>query len=99
MLQSAVEDRLLEENPAKGLNSASETNPDRQAYVTREVTKKILQVCPDHDWRLILALARYAGMRPGEIVRLKWTISTGRRDRVRIAKFKTKRRECPMLLL
>ncbi len=96
MLQFAVDDRLLSENPAKGMKFGSETNPERQAYVSREKVSKILEFCPDQDWRLILGLARFAGMRPGEIVRLKWTDLDWDSERIRIAKFKTKRRECPM---
>jgi integrase len=96
MLQFAVDDRLLSENPAKGLKFGDETNAERKEYVSSEKVQRIINSCHDHDWRLILGLARFAGMRPGEIVRLKWTDLDWDSERIRIAKFKTKSRECPM---
>ena len=38
-------------------------NRDRDFYVTREMAEKVLQACPDAEWRLLFALARIGGFR------------------------------------
>jgi len=46
----------------------------RQFYVTRALADKVLANCPDDEWRLIFALARYGGLRcPSELVPLVWS--------------------------
>ena len=47
-------------------------NRDRDFYVTREMAEKVLQACPDAEWRLLFALARIGGFRcPSEHLSLK----------------------------
>jgi integrase len=51
----------------------SEANPENQKYIEREIVAKVIEVCPDHKWRLIFGLTRYAGLRcPSEVSRLTW---------------------------
>ena len=48
-------------------------NPDRLFYVTRDMTTKIIDACPDSEWRAIVALCRFGGLRcPSELLALKW---------------------------
>jgi len=72
--RSAVKRRLIDSNPfeeLKGLVSSS--NPSRQYFVSREDAGKILQSCPDAQWRLIFALSRFGGLRcPSEHLALRW---------------------------
>jgi len=71
--KSAVRKHLLPANPFADLQSANAANPARQHYLPRDVAKKVLDACPDAEWRLIFALCRYGGLRcPSEIVRLRW---------------------------
>jgi integrase len=40
----------------------------------REEAAKVLEACPDVEWQLIFALARYGGLRtPSETLALKWS--------------------------
>ena len=42
--------------------------------MTREETQKVLDACPNSQWRLIFALARFGGLRiPSELFALKWS--------------------------
>ena len=42
-------------------------------FITRQTTQKVLEACPDYEWRLLVALARYGGLRvPSEALTLTW---------------------------
>jgi len=56
----------------RGLQVAS--NPKRDAYVERDTIRRALDACPTLEWRLIIVLGRFAGLRlPSEIVGLRWS--------------------------
>jgi len=70
----AVSRELLNRNPFHGLKSNTGGNRKRDAFVTREDAAKILDACPDAEWRLIFALSRYGGLRcPSEHLKLRWS--------------------------
>ena len=50
MFQDAVRDRLLQSSPFAEMRGGSETNPERQHFVSRDVAAKVLEECPDADW-------------------------------------------------
>jgi integrase len=63
---------FLPSNPSADLK-ANLANPAREFCITREVAQKVLDACPDAEWRLIFALARYGGLRcPSEVLGLTW---------------------------
>ena len=65
--------RLIEENPFAKIRAGSQRNTKRKHYVGHDVIQAVLQACPDNEWRLIVALARYGGLRiPSELVDLTW---------------------------
>ena len=69
----AVDHELMASNPFGKLVSSPVGNESRQFFVTQEATHKILDAAPDADWRLIIALSRYGGLRcPSEHLSLKW---------------------------
>ena len=71
--RAAVRKRLIVENPFAEVKAAAQVNKSREFYVTREATEKIIAACPDAEWRLIVALARYGGLRtPSETYALRW---------------------------
>jgi hypothetical protein len=76
--KSAARKRLVPVSPFSHLKCPSQTNPSRKRYIPAEVIDRVIAACPDHDWRLIFALARYAALRiPSEIQGLKWADSQG----------------------
>lgn len=72
--RAAVRCRLLTENPFADVKAPSEVNESRKHFVTREIARRVLDACPDAEWRLIFALSRYGGLRcPSEHLSLEWT--------------------------
>lgn len=72
-LRAAVRKKLISDNPMQDVQAPAQVNTTRMFYVSREVTERILSVCPDAEWRLIVALARYGGLRtPSETFALTW---------------------------
>jgi integrase len=69
----AVDHELIASNPFAKLVSSPVGNAARQYFVSREETAKILDEAPDAEWRLIIALSRYGGLRcPSEHLGLTW---------------------------
>lgn len=70
---AASKKRLVTENAFIDLPSSARGNPSRFYFVTREEAAKVLDACPDAEWRLIFGLARYGGLRcPSETLKLRW---------------------------
>ena len=65
--------KLIAENPFDGVKSAATGIKDRQRFVTQAEIAQVLDACPDHHWRAIVALSRYGGLRcPSEVLSLRW---------------------------
>jgi integrase len=65
--------KLIVENPFEGVSAPATGIKDRQRFVTREETARVLDACPNHHWRTIVALSRYGGLRnPSETLSLRW---------------------------
>ena len=80
--------------PFAGVDSGERKNPQREYFVTREETEKCIEAAPDSQWRLIIALARYGGLRtPSEIVRLRWDDIPWDSERMIVTSPKTERHE------
>ena len=58
-----IEKKKITENPFKPLTSTTLTNKERDYYISVEEAEKVLQACPDAEWRLIFALAWFGGLR------------------------------------
>jgi len=69
----AVRHRLIDENPFADQPATGRPNPSRQYFVSREDASRLMNYCPDLEWKLIFALCRYGGLRcPSELVLLQW---------------------------
>jgi hypothetical protein len=83
--KAAVRHRLIQANPFEEVKCGSQANPSRQAFVTHETIEAVIAACPNNDWRLIFALARYAGLRiPSELDDLRWSDIHWDRNRMTI---------------
>jgi integrase len=70
---AAVRLELIEKNPFDGIKPGSMENKSRMRFITKEDTEKILAAAPNAQWRLLIALARYGGLRtPSESLALEW---------------------------
>src|SRR5690606_2096644 len=60
-------------------------NASRQFYVTRETADRVIAACPDAQWRLLVALSRYGGLRtPSEPLALRWSDALWDQNRMRV---------------
>ena len=72
LFRDAARRRVIQANPFAEIRS-----PPRSAgtkyYVSIEETQRLLEACPSQDWRTIIALCRFAGLRcPSEVLLLTW---------------------------
>ena len=72
-LKDAVRRKLIDSNPFDGVGKGSTANPERQRFIDRATIAKVIDACPNAEWRLLVALSRYAGLRvPSEPLLLRW---------------------------
>lgn len=72
--RAAVQQKLIDANPFDGLAAQVRGNRARQQFITRGEIQAAIDAAPDGQWRTIIALARYGGLRvPSELLALKWT--------------------------
>ncbi len=72
LIAEAVRRKLIAENPFALLKSGP--TPSRYTrYITPEEIDRVIEACPNAQWRLLFGLARYAGLRiPSESHLLTW---------------------------
>jgi integrase len=64
---------MVEHNPFADVKAGTETNPARLHFVDRDTIARVMDAAPSIQWRLLIALSRYAGLRvPSEAFRLRW---------------------------
>ncbi len=92
---AALRKRLISENPFADMKGcAVKAVKDREYYVTQEEAGKVLEACPDAQWRLLFALSRYGGLRcPSEHLILRWTDVDWERNRITVHSPKTEHLE------
>jgi hypothetical protein len=62
--------------------------------VREDVAQKILEKCPDTEWKLIFALSRFGGLRcPSETLSLRWNDIDFEKGRMRVHSPKTEHHE------
>jgi integrase len=70
ILNQAVDDELINDNPAAGVRRLRSRPRPVNHYEPEEV-RRLLQATPAR-WRAVIAIAAYAGLRQGEILALQW---------------------------
>lgn len=69
---AAVKHELIPRNPFAGEASAVGGNEERMSLVPADWIERCIRVAPCEDWRIILAFARYGGMRSHETRIQRW---------------------------
>jgi integrase len=91
---AACRSRLIRDNPFASLKTSVQGNKSREYFVGREDAQKVIDACPDHEWRLIFALSRFGGLRcPSEHLLLTWNDIDWGRSRMRVRSPKTEHHE------
>ena len=71
---AAIKRGLIESNPFEDLIGTQRGNPKRQHFVHASVIYDCIEHAPDTQWRTIIALCRFGGLRcPTEVLGLKWS--------------------------
>jgi len=69
----AVDHELITRNPFRDIRGSVKGNPERQFFIDRPTTKKVIDGCGSCDWRTLIALNRFGGLRnPSETLQLRW---------------------------
>jgi len=72
IFRAANRRRLIPASPFAGV-SIKASMPGRSRFITWEETAQVLESCPNLDWRVIVCLNRYGGLRcPSEVLSLRW---------------------------
>jgi len=90
MFRQAVRWKMVAESPLEDVEIGSQKNKARQFFIARDVADRVLEACPDAQWRLLFALSRYGGLRcPSEHLALKWGDIDFEHDRILVRSPKT----------
>ena len=78
------------DNPFEGMQATVRADKERQFFVTRAIADRVLDQCPDNQWKLMFVLSRYGGIRtPSETLALKWVDIDWEHNRIRVPSCKT----------
>jgi integrase len=93
--RAACRKRMLDANPFADMKQlAVGANRERDYFVTVEEANKVLEACPDGQWRLLFALSRFGGLRcPSEHLELTWNDIDWHRGRIIVRSPKTAHHE------
>jgi integrase len=90
----AVRKRLIDENPFAGMKGLQVRGSDeRRRHISHDWIERVLRACPNADWRLLVVLLRYGGLRPSEACNLRWENIDWDKRRIRVPCEKTERHE------
>ncbi len=92
LFNDAIDHGLLSANPFRKVGGGSQVNEERRFYVSREAIERVIDKAPNDEWKLLIALGRFGGLRiPSEVVGLKISDIDLERARITIASPKTEK--------
>jgi len=88
--KTAVRLGLISSNPFADLKSSVRANMERSYFIFRDEADKVIEACPDAQWRLLFTLSRYGGLRcPSEHLALRWEYVDWEHGRITVRSPKT----------
>jgi integrase len=94
IFRQAVQWDMLTKNPFDGVKAGAQTNRGRMYFITRSDAQKVIDACPNTQWRVMFALSRFGGLRcPSEHLRLKWSDVDWEHSRIHVTSPKTEHHE------
>ncbi len=86
----AIRRGMAKTNPFADLKAGVQTNSARRAFIDRATIAKVIDAAPDAEWRLLIALSRFGGLRvPSEALALVWSDVDWARDALTVRSPKT----------
>lgn len=94
MFRWAVRRGMASTNPFAELKAGAQVNHSRQVFITRDMIEKVIDAAPDAEWRLLIALSRFGGLRvPSEALALRWADVDWEHNRLTVHSSKTEHHE------
>jgi integrase len=90
VFRRAIKWKLIDDSPFAEVSAGSQTNQARLRFVPRDHIASVMDECPGNEWRLLIALSRFGGLRcPSEHMALKWEHIDWGRSRITVTASKT----------
>ncbi len=90
----AIRRGMATRNPFSELKAGAQTNSARVVFVDRETIAKVIDAAPNAEWRLLIALSRFGGLRvPSEALALRWSDVDWEHNRLTVRSPKTEHHE------
>ncbi len=94
MFRWAIQRGMATRNPFTQLKAGPQINTARAVFVSRDTIAKVIDAAPDAEWRLLIVLSRYGGLRvPSEALALRWTDVNWEHNRLTVRSCKTEHHE------
>lgn len=96
IFKAATKRKLIETNPFDDddIKTAVTGNAARFRFINAETVRDVIDACPNAEWRVIVALSRWGGLRcPSETLSLKWGHVDWERNRLIVPSPKTAHHE------
>ncbi len=74
--QAAIDKELINRNPFAKIKAHATLDAEKIHFIPRDVAYKVIEACPDAEWRLLFALSRFGGLAPPSGT---WLLHAGRR--------------------
>ena len=88
--------KWITNSPLDGVGAGSYRNEDNDRFITQEEYHRLLDACQCQEWRVIIALARMGGLRPCEVMVLRWSDIDRGNNWFSVHSPKTKGRNVPL---
>ncbi|MEO2032832.1 MAG: hypothetical protein ABGZ35_12170, partial [Planctomycetaceae bacterium] len=72
MFEHAVLEELLPQNPIRNQVSSIRADDEGKINIPADIIENVIQAAPNAEWRLLVALWRYCGLRKMEPMELDW---------------------------
>ena len=89
--ENAVKHELIRKNPFRDITTGSEANDARRHYVEAKDVQTIIDTTPCREWKVMISLWRFGGLRKDEVLHLKWHDILWEERQIRVTSPKTKR--------
>ena len=86
----AVKEEFIEHNPFRNQVSNTQDNDDGKLVISREIVDDVIAAAPNSEWKLLIALWRYAGLRKMEPMGLEWEDVLWNDGKLRVRPSKTR---------
>ncbi|HIK92432.1 MAG TPA: hypothetical protein EYG03_10675 [Planctomycetes bacterium] len=85
----AVREELLSDNPFRNQATSHQKNDNGKENISTEIIDKVIEAAPNAEWRLLVALWRYCGLRKMEPLELDWNDVLWAEGKLRVRSPKT----------